>query len=266
MSRPIDLTRQRFGFLVAEKVEYINGARKWKCQCDCGNITFVTSSKLKAGHTKSCGLNCPLKVTKNHFNFKGNKFLEKDNYLVGLDAKGNEFYVDKEDYEKVSNYCWTGQNNSGRKALGGIYFCARMSRKSANGHKMVMLQNFIWEAHNGPIPEGYRVDHINLKPYDNRYSNLRLADKSLNGFNCIKTRPSNTGIIGVMKIKDNAKYNAGRWRAYISFDGKRKELGYFRDEESAIIKRLKAELQYFGEIRPQNKELYEKYKEQLNDK
>ena len=147
--KAIDLTGQRFGSLIAKEVVYVKGVRKWKCQCDCGNITFVTSSQLKAGHTKSCGLNCPLKVTKNHFNFKGNKFLEKDNYLVGLDVKGNEFYVDKEDYEKVSNYCWTGQNNNGRKALGGIYFCARMSRKSANGHKMVMLQNFIWEAHNG---------------------------------------------------------------------------------------------------------------------
>ena len=263
--KAIDLTGQRFGSLTAKEVVYVKGVRKWKCQCDCGNITFVTSSKLKAGHTKSCGLNCPLKVTKNHFNFKGNKFLEKDNYLVGLDVKGDEFYVDKEDYEKVSNYCWTGQNNSGRKALGGIYFCARMSRKSANGHKMVMLQNFIWEAHNGPIPEGYRVDHINLKPYDNRLANLRLANKSLNGFNCMRTRSSNSGVVGVTKTKNDAKRYANEWRAYISFEGKRKELGYFKNKDDAIIKRLKAELQYFGEICPPNKELYEKYKEQLND-
>ena len=167
----IDLTGQRFGFLTAKEVVYVEGVRKWKCQCDCGNITFVTVSDLKTGHTKSCGLNCPLKITKNHLNFKGNKFLEKDNYLTGFDTKGNEFYIDKEDYEEVSNYCWTGQNNNSRKALGGIYFCARMSRKSVNGHRMVMLQNFIWEAHNGPIPDGYRVDHINLKPYDNRLVN-----------------------------------------------------------------------------------------------
>ena len=45
----------------------------------------------------------------------------------------------------------------------------------------------------------------------------------------------------------------------------KKELGYFKNKDDAIIKRLKAELQYFGEICPPNKELYEKYKEQLND-
>ena len=27
----------------------------WRCQCDCGNITIVSSHKLKSGHTKSCG-------------------------------------------------------------------------------------------------------------------------------------------------------------------------------------------------------------------
>lgn len=28
--------------------------KKWKCQCDCGNITYVTSGNLKNGHIKQC--------------------------------------------------------------------------------------------------------------------------------------------------------------------------------------------------------------------
>lgn len=28
---------------------------KWKCQCDCGNITILRPDSLKSGHTKSCG-------------------------------------------------------------------------------------------------------------------------------------------------------------------------------------------------------------------
>lgn len=31
------------------------GNSKWKCKCECGNITYVTATKLKSGHTKSCG-------------------------------------------------------------------------------------------------------------------------------------------------------------------------------------------------------------------
>lgn len=31
------------------------GNIQWLCKCDCGNEKVVTSSKLKSGHTKSCG-------------------------------------------------------------------------------------------------------------------------------------------------------------------------------------------------------------------
>lgn len=32
------------------------GKRKiWKCSCECGNITYVSESNIKNGHTKSCG-------------------------------------------------------------------------------------------------------------------------------------------------------------------------------------------------------------------
>ena len=54
-----DISGQRFGLLIAkEPIITRNKKRtriKWKCQCDCGNITVVTSSNLITGHTKSCG-------------------------------------------------------------------------------------------------------------------------------------------------------------------------------------------------------------------
>lgn len=31
------------------------GSIKWKCLCDCGNITYVPSNHLTNGHTSSCG-------------------------------------------------------------------------------------------------------------------------------------------------------------------------------------------------------------------
>ena len=46
-----DLKGKRFGKLVVlDRVD-----SKWKCICDCGNITFANASNLKSGNTKSCG-------------------------------------------------------------------------------------------------------------------------------------------------------------------------------------------------------------------
>lgn len=58
MAHKIDVTGQRFGKLIALEVhsratwgrEYI-----WKCLCDCGNITYVSISKLRVLRTTSCG-------------------------------------------------------------------------------------------------------------------------------------------------------------------------------------------------------------------
>ena len=52
-----NLLGQRFGRLVIleeEKERRYNNV-VWKCQCDCGNIVKIPSSKLTSGHTQSCG-------------------------------------------------------------------------------------------------------------------------------------------------------------------------------------------------------------------
>lgn len=58
---PKNLSKQRFGKLVVlERSEpYIcpKGRKRtrWKCLCDCGNISIAQTSKLTTGNTKSCG-------------------------------------------------------------------------------------------------------------------------------------------------------------------------------------------------------------------
>lgn len=53
----IDLIGQRFGNLVV--LEFTdrrsNKGIIWKCQCDCGATTYVSSCNLRSNHTKSCG-------------------------------------------------------------------------------------------------------------------------------------------------------------------------------------------------------------------
>lgn len=57
MGKIIDLTGQKFNKLtVLEAIpERKNRQVVWKCQCDCGNITYVVGQALRTGHTKSCG-------------------------------------------------------------------------------------------------------------------------------------------------------------------------------------------------------------------
>ena len=61
MANKIDLTGNRFGrLIVLEHIGYKcfpSGGRHllWKCKCDCGNFTNVTTEKLKSCSTRSCG-------------------------------------------------------------------------------------------------------------------------------------------------------------------------------------------------------------------
>ena len=50
-----DVTNEKYGFLVAQSPLFEKGRTYWKCLCDCGKFTIVEATKLKSGHTKSCG-------------------------------------------------------------------------------------------------------------------------------------------------------------------------------------------------------------------
>jgi hypothetical protein len=52
----IDLTGQRFGrLIVISRAETKHGLSHWNVACDCGNAAVVAGSKMKSGHTTSCG-------------------------------------------------------------------------------------------------------------------------------------------------------------------------------------------------------------------
>lgn len=61
----MDLTGRQFGRLIAvsptKQRRY--GGIVWRCECDCGNVSYVSSHQLLSGNTKSCGCmqNPPLK-------------------------------------------------------------------------------------------------------------------------------------------------------------------------------------------------------------
>ncbi len=54
----IDITGQTFGMLVVESrhPDATRGKQaRWVCLCECGNRSVVVGSKLRNGHTRSCG-------------------------------------------------------------------------------------------------------------------------------------------------------------------------------------------------------------------
>lgn len=56
MSQMKDVTGQRFGrLLVVHRAANRYQKAWWVCRCDCGTIAEVAGSKLRNGHTKSCG-------------------------------------------------------------------------------------------------------------------------------------------------------------------------------------------------------------------
>lgn len=64
-----------------------------------------------------------------------------------------------------------------------------------------------------------------------------------------------SGIIGVTPVKDS---NPQKWKAYITVNKKNINLGSYFDKNDAIIARLNAEREYWGEFAPQ-RHLFEEY-------
>lgn len=73
-----------------------------------------------------------------------------------------------------------------------------------NGSKLY-VHRVVWEAHNGPIPPGMQVDHINGDRLDNRIENLRLATNAQNNCNVGLNSRNTTGHKGI-SIRNNGKF------------------------------------------------------------
>ena len=226
-----DLTNKRFGRLVAIKrvEDYIhkNGYRasQWLCKCDCGNDVIVRTKALtkKNNPTKSCGCLQKESVKKyNTYDLSGD-------YGIGYTQKGEEFYFDLEDYDKIKDYCWfiTDKGYVRSTDLNNNF-------KPVQFHRIVMGN-----------PDGnYDIDHKHGKSSrnDNRKLNLRIVTRSQNGMNSKRAKNNTSGVTGV-----NWDKRRNKWNARIGVNYVRIHLGNFDNFDDAVKARKEAEEKYFGE-------------------
>ena len=72
-----DLTNQKYGLLTVLEYSHTNNKKRiWKCQCECGNIIYVTGSNLVTRHTSSCGC---LKTSQGEYQIE--KLLKENNFI-----------------------------------------------------------------------------------------------------------------------------------------------------------------------------------------
>lgn len=94
----------------------------------------------------------------------------------------------------------------------------------------------IWTLVNGPIPEGYVIDHIDGDPSNNRLENLRCVTPSVNSSNKKLAVNNTSGVTGVSWHSRRAG-----WRAEIYKDKKPLTLGVYKTRDEAVAARRAAE-------------------------
>lgn len=137
----------------------------------------------------------------------------------------------------------------GNKIFNSRFANKRAGTQKPDGYRFICIKGKILQEHqlawvimNGFIPKDMLIDHINGKPEDNRYKNLRLATKSQNAINAKINSRNTSGIKGVRLEK--GKY----WTASIKSNGKGYFLGSFKTKEDAVQARKAAEIKYHKEF------------------
>lgn len=232
IGRFVDLTGQKFERLtVVERAdEYISprGQRhiRWLCKCDCGNSIIVKGNSLKSGNTKSCGcLDSEIKAQRNRDNKKYNEYDLTGEYGIGYTAKGEEFYFDLEDYDKIKDYCWCLDKDG--------YVVSHLSG-TRNNRKGIKMHRLLF-------PDSKKIDHIKHMNHDNRKSELRPVTASQNCMNRSLLSNNTSGITGVSYSKTE-----DRWIAHIAINNKQHQKRFVNFED-AVKQRKEWEEKYFGE-------------------
>lgn len=214
---------QTFDRLKVISYERYNGRVYFNCSCKCGGFKKALSSNVIAGKTKSCG--CLQKEQAQKSNSKRNIYDLSGEYGIGYTSKGEEFYFDLDDYDKIKDYCWSARHG---------YLRAR----DPNTNKDIIMHRLIMNVNE---TDNAIVDHIKHNTLDNRKSQLRVCSPKENSRNKELLKSNKSGYPGVYK------YN-NKWTAKIMVNRKSISLGTYKSFENALKARKEAEDKYFGDF------------------
>ncbi len=114
------------------------------------------------------------------------------------------------------------------------HLAVNINKRVYRGHRLIwLLMTGEWPSEN--------IDHINRNPADNKWDNLRLANKSQNAHNTGPQKNNTSGYKGVFRSGKN------RWRSQILINGNFMHLGSFETKKEAARAYNKAAKQYIGE-------------------
>lgn len=201
------------------------GKRMVKTICTCGSnkIQIKDLYSILVGKNKSCGcLQKEIGYIQSQKNRKQNIYNLTKEYGIGYTFKGEEFYFDLEDYDKIKNICWYKTHNG--------YIKSNVAKTTL--HRLVM---------DNIKDKTIDLDHINGKKHDNRKFNLRIVNRSQNNMN---SKPkSKIGTKGIHWLN-----NCNKWQVRLTVY--KNTINYYCDSIlEAINIRISLEKEYFREYR-----------------
>jgi hypothetical protein len=131
-----------------------------------------------------------------------------------------------------------------RRKAGDIAGCKTSEGRIIVGinKKIYKAHRIIWAIQTGEWPQNH-IDHINEDATDNRWVNLREANKSQNMCNITRIKSNTSGYKGVTWSKATQK-----WRAQIKLNNKSYHLGVFQTKEDAAKAYQEAAKRLHGEF------------------
>jgi len=163
------------------------------------------------------------------------------NHDLGLFA-----VVDADDYPALAGYRWHAKKTT----TPGVFYAVRTVFKpgsqeryrSGGRHRQLLWMHRVIL---GAVCEGRETDHVNGDGLDNRRCNLRPCSRVENNRN----RRFLAERVSRFKTQFRGVYRPpkkGRWRAFISTNGKKLLLGTFATDAEAAAAYDRAALQHYG--------------------